>query len=76
MYNDSTCNSDFFQMFAESKPGQMENNVRCMGNYLNYIQVLCNNVNFHLFIHSLIHSLLLSFTGQGEKKSNCILHPR
>lgn len=59
-------------MFAESKPGQMENNVRCMGNYLNYIQVLCNNDNFH----SLIHSLLLSFTGQGEKKSNCILHPR
>lgn len=59
-------------MFADSKPDQMENNVRCMGNYLNYIQVLCINVNFHSFIHS----LLLLFTGQGEKKSNCILHPR
>lgn len=65
-------------MFAESKPGQMENNVRCMGNYLNYTQVLCSNVNYIIFIsiHSLIHSLCLLFTGQGEKKSNCILHPR
>lgn len=60
-------------MFAESKPDQMENNLGCMGNYLNYTQVLCNNVIFN-FIHSFIMPIF--FTGQGKKKSNSILYPR
>lgn len=55
-----------FPMFAESKPDQMENNVRCMGNYLNYIQVLCNNINF--YFHSFTHSFIMLIIYRTRRK--------
>lgn len=44
----------------------MENNVRCMGNYLNYIQVLCNNINF--YFHSFTHSFIMLIIYRTRRK--------
>lgn len=75
MYNDSTCNSDFFKCLQKVNQAKWKTTLDAWVTIKIIHKYFVITLIF-IFIHSLIHSLCLLFTGQGEKKSNCILHPR